>query len=327
MPAPHSLSRRHLLAHAARLGVASMTGSLLTACFHSEPPVRVVANVWPGYELLYVAEKQKLFGNMNIQMHTMPSATACLQALASGSAEAAGLTLDEVLTARSEDMPLTVIAVLDISHGGDVVLARPEVKDLAGLRNKRIGVEQSAVGAVMLAAVLKEAGLGKNEVEIVHATVDRHLEIYRNHSVDALVTFQPLPRQMEPGEAITLFDSTQTPNRIIDVLAVRPEVLKRSPGALRALVAGHFKALQTWNNAPARIAPEMSERLAIDVSGVIDTFQGILLPDATANREWLAGEQSRLLSVAEELQQFMLSTSLLAQPASLQGLADSRFLP
>lgn len=276
---------------------------------------------------MYVAEKKQLFGGAPVSMHTMPSATACLQALAAGSADAAGLTLDEVLSARAENMPLVVIAVVNTSHGGDVVLARPEVATLAGLRNKRIAVEKTAVGAVMLDATLRAAGLTQRDVTIEHATFDRHLEIYRNGHVDALVTFQPLPSQLNAGEAITLFDSSRVPDRIIDVLAARPETIARSPHALRALVAGHFQALALWQEAPARLAPLMAERLGTDVAAVTAAFEGIVLPDARANHTWLAGASPRLHATAEALQQLMLSASLIEQPASLEGLFDSRFLP
>lgn len=304
-----------------------MAGLPLSACLHSEPTVRVVANVWPGYELMYVAEKQKLFGEAPISMHTMPSATSCLRALAAGSADAAGLTLDEVLSARADNMPLVIIAVLNISRGGDVVLARPDIQDLTGLRGKRIGVEQTAVGAVMLDATLKAAGLTHRDITPVHATLDRHLALYRGGHVDALVTFQPIPRQLNAGEATTLFDSSQVPDHIIDVLAVRPETISRSPLALKALVAGHFAALALWQEAPARLAPLMAERLGTDAANVTSVFEGIFLPDARANREWLDGTSPRLHTTAEQLQQLMLSASLIPQPASLAGLFDSRFVP
>lgn len=327
MPASPTITRRRLLSRAAGLSLAAVTGLPLAGCYRNEPTVRVVSNVWPGYELMYVAEEKEFFGQAPIRMHTMPSATSCLQALAAGSADAAGLTLDEVLSARADNMPLVVIAVLDVSHGGDAVLARPDIMALAGLRHKRIGVEQSAVGAVMLDAMLKAAGLTHRDITIVHATVDRHLELYRGGHVDALVTFQPIPRLLNAGEAITLYDSSQVPDRIIDVLAVRPAAIQRSPQALRALVAGHFQALALWQDAPARLAPLMAEHLGTEVVNVMSAFEGIVLPDASANQQWLAGTSPRLYTVAEELQQLMLSASLIAQPASLAGLVDSRLLP
>lgn len=319
------LSRRALLKHSLGALAFAAGTAMLHGCSH-ESPLRVVTNIWPGYKFMYLAEKLGFTSKEQILLQAMPSATACLQSLATGNAEVAGLTLDEVLSARADNMPLVVVAVIDVSMGGDVLLARPDITSLADLRGKRIGVEQSAVGAVMLDAVMQAGQLGYQDIRIVYATADEHLALYRNAQVDALVTFQPFPGKLAPGEAVQLFDSSRIPGRILDVIAARPEAVRNSPNTLRALVEGHFRALQAWRAAPARYSPLLAPLLGIATEDVAQAFQGLEFPDFDANREWLAGQPSRLQQTAETLQNVMLHASLLNHPTRLDSLTDGAFL-
>lgn len=320
-----SVSRRRFLTAVAGL---SCTGLLaLGGCSKGEPPIRVASNVWPGYELMYVAEREGFFTSDVARMVAMPSATACLQALAAGNVEAAGLTLDEVLTARAENIPLVVVAVFDISMGADVMLARPEVEGISDLRGRRIGVEQSAVGAVMLDAILSAGKLRSDEVELVYATVDEHADMYRRGVVDALITFEPVPALLDDEPVRRLFDSSMIPGRIIDVLAVRSDVIEQSPLALQRLVDSHFRALKLFQQQPERVKEQLAGRLGVDEESVLAAFDGLELPDIKANHQWLSGEQPMLLESAKTLQEIMLKARLISRAADLEGLLDGRFLP
>ncbi|WP_089415559.1 type 2 periplasmic-binding domain-containing protein [Vitreoscilla filiformis] len=115
-------------------------------------PLRIGAHPWPGYELLYLARQRGQLDPQQVRLIEFPSASASLRALAVRSIEGAALTLDEVLLARSRGIDLTVVAVLNESRGADVVLVQPGLQAPGALHGKRIGVESSATGALMLDA-------------------------------------------------------------------------------------------------------------------------------------------------------------------------------
>ncbi len=327
-PAGVSPDRRRFLGlTAGTLAGLSLTGIGLAGCSRREPLLRIASNVWPGYELLYVARHKEYFASDVVRMVEMPSATACVQALAAGSVEGACLTLDEVLTAKADGLALKVVAILDLSLGADALLVRPGIETLADLRGRRIGVEQSAVGAVMLDAVLKAGDLIVSDVETVHMNVNLHRQAYLEDKVDALITFEPVISQLTEAGARRLFDSAAIPGRIVDVIAVKPSVLEQSPVAVRALVAGHFLARQAFLDNPTEVAPLMSARLNLDAAEVPRAFDGLELPDTAFNRDWLQGPQPRVEQAAADLNRIMLEARLLPHSVDVAGLADSRFLP
>jgi len=122
-------------------------------------------------------------------------------------------------------------------------MSRPGIGRLEDLRGKRIGVEENASGALMLAKTLEAAGLTPSEIVKVRVTGNRQLHAYREGEVDALVSWEPLATQLQSQGARRLHDSSHFPGLILDVLVARADALERSPDGFRQLLAGYFQAL------------------------------------------------------------------------------------
>lgn len=318
-------SRRTFL-HYSLLGLLAGPYLSLMGCSRAEPLLRIASNVWPGYELLYLARHLGYFNDQEIRLTEVPSATVCIQLLAAGSVEGAMLTLDEVLTARADGLDLRVIAVLDVSLGADVLLVRPGIDSLQDLKGKRIGVEQSAVGAVMLDAVLQKAGLEPADINAVYMTVNKHRTAYSRGEVDALISFEPVRTQLVREGARLLFSSADIPGRIIDVLAVLPSAIDKSPLALAQLVDAHFRARQYFLEHPQEASAALADRLQLAPADVPGSYDGLELPDLQKNRAYLQGAAPLLETSAAELVRIMEAAQLLPGRVSTTSLIDGSFL-
>lgn len=312
----------------------TLLGSLLAgttaglwAC-QGEPvmPLRLGAHPWPGYELFFLARTQGRLDADQVRLVEMPSASASLRGLAAGSLEAAALTLDEVLSAVGRGLGLRVVAVLDVSLGADVVLARPGIGAVTDLPGRRIGVEATATGAVMLDAMLARHGLRKEDVQIVPMAADQHERAWREGRVDALVTFEPISSHLLADGARQLFSSAEVPGRIVDVLAVRGDVLATRGDALRQALAGHFQALESLRTQPAQVLPLLAPRLGQPPNEVAKAFAGLQMPGVADNLAWLR-DGGQLEESAARLRGVMLAAGLLTQAVELQGLATDAYLP
>jgi NitT/TauT family transport system substrate-binding protein len=325
------LSRRRALQQLAWPALAIWAGPGCTQ--PSASPLRIGTNPWLGYELMHLARHRQYFHGDAVRLVEMPNASASLRALAAGTLEGAGLTLDEVLSARARGLPLRVVAVVDVSHGADMLIAAPGTASLAALSGRRIGVEQSATGALMLDAALTRAGLAAADVRLVPLAVSEHLKAMADSRVDAVVSFEPVCSALLAQGAHRLFTSAEAPGLIVDVLAVRAEVPDTHGPALRALVAGLFRARADWLAAPAAMAPMLAPRLHLPPAEVVRAFGGVQLPDLAANRDWLGGPAPALMATARRVAAVMQRAGLLptdADPlATVAGhaLADPRCLP
>lgn len=321
-----TLSRRHFLGLAAGACTLAAAGAL-GGCAFGEPLLRIGAHPWPGYELLYLAREKGWFDADAIRLVEMPSASDSIQALFAGSLEGAALTLDEVLSVNAAGLPLKVVAVLDVSLGADVLLAQPQYHQLSDLKGKRIGVENSATGALMLEGALEAGSLSPADVIPVYMTPDKHYAAFVNRSVDAVVTFDPMRTQLLEAGARSLFDSSRIPGQVVDVLALRADAIAERRAALQQLVAAHFRALQELRQRPAVAAEIIGARLHLPAAEVPGLYELMDLPDVMANQAWLGGTHPRLDAVVVLLQETMRRNHLLSLSPGSVSFADAQFLP
>ncbi len=315
------LGRRRVLAW---LGAGAAV-AVLSACEAPKPPLRVGSIVFPGYELMFLARELGLLDEGQVRLVELLSNTDTLRALAAGQLEAAALTLDELMSARADGVDLKVIAILDVSRGADVVMARDSIS-LAALKGKRIGVEDGATGAVMLNALLEAGGLRLDQIHKVSMTLDRGEEFFKDGRVDVVVSAEPWAARMEKLGAHRLFDSSAMPNRIVDVLAARSDAIALYGPALKALVAAHFQALKYLQTHPGDANARMASRLQTPPAEVPAAFRGLVLPDARLNREMLQAG-GVLHKTTLELQTVMVKAGLLRAVTSHGNLADVGLLP
>ena len=301
--------------------------ALLGACRPALPdPLRLGVHVWPGYEMFHLAREQGRLSPRAVHLVEMPSASASMRALAMSSLEAAGLTLDEVLTARAHGVPLQVAGVLDVSLGADVVLARPGIETVTALAGRRIGVEASATGAVMLDAMLARYGMRTSDLKVERIPFDQHEAAWRAGRVDALVTFEPVRGRLLAGGARLLFSSAEVPGRIVDVLAVREDALPASGPALRQALAGHFWALEAMQQAPRAQVPALAARLGLTPAEAEASYAELDMPGLPDNQAWLR-PGGRLQASAERLREVMMAAGLLREAVDLDRLGTADWLP
>jgi len=293
----------------------------------SDTPIRIGTNIWPGYEPLYLARELGYFDIKSVRLVEYPSATEVLRAFRNKALEAAALTLDEVLTLSEANIPVKVILVLDVSNGGDVILASPEVINFKELKNKRIAVESGALGAYMITRALEVNGMDLNDVTIAHLDVDAHEEAFVNGRVDAAVTFEPIRTRLISAGAHEIFSSRELPGEIVDVLVVHKDLVILNNGEnVKKLVQGWFKALAYLHSDQQHAAKKIAQRLKISPDEVLASFDGLLLPTIEENRQMLGGNNPGLVKTLEQLHNTMLTHELLIKPVAADKLLSDKFL-
>jgi NitT/TauT family transport system substrate-binding protein len=304
------------------LAVAAL---LLPAIGQAAQPLRIGTNVWPGYEPLYLAaEHEDWRSKLNIRMVEYPSATEVIRAFRNRALEGAALTLDEVLTLREANIPLKVIAVLDISSGGDVILAKADIAHFSELAGRRVGVESNALGAYMLTRALELHDMTLDQLEVAPLGVSAHEAAFRRETVDAVVTFEPVRTRLLDAGAHEVFSSREIPGEVVDVLVVHADTLRTERPRLRELLEGWFRALGHLQSDPLAAARFTAQRLRITPEQVVASYAGLELPDPAQNLALLNGLLRETLS---RLQQTLIRERLLASTIATGGLLYGGLIP
>jgi NitT/TauT family transport system substrate-binding protein len=275
---------------------------------------------------MFLARELGLLAGAEVRLLEMHSNTDVISALGSGRLEAAALTMDEMLTARANGVDLRAVLVFDLSEGADVVLAKPPLRTVEALKGKVVAVEEGAVGAVMLAAMLEGSGLSLESVEKAPMALNDSLAVFRSSKVDAIVTAEPWAGQLEAAGAVRLFDSSAVPGRIIDVLAAHASTIENHPRALRKLAAAHFVAQRRFQSDLSRSAGLMATRLGLAPGAVANAFRGLKLPNVAENRALLS-PGGAAQAPTQALMAVMLRNGLLKRPLDVSHVFDPQFLP
>jgi NitT/TauT family transport system substrate-binding protein len=323
--------RRRFLGTVSSLALAAGCLSLVGCAGKEEPGLRIATNQWIGYELLYLgqelAAKEAPADYQRIRLIELLSNTDSIQALAAGTVDGAGLTLDEAISARAAGLDLKIALVFDFSAGADVLLARPGITRLDQLKGKNIGVEQTGVGALMLDAAKKQAGLARGDVHVISMTADQHLAAFKQGKIDALVTFEPIASQIIAAGGQPLFDSRAIPGGIVDVLAITGKALADNPNTLRTLLTRYFSALNYLQQQPEDASRRMAPRLGLTPAAVQAGYARLVLPDLAENRRLLSGVPAPLEATAAQLATLMLREKLLAREIDVKQFITAESLP
>jgi NitT/TauT family transport system substrate-binding protein len=293
----------------------------LCACTReSEPPLRIGTNVWIGSEPLYLARDLQYFARDTVQLVEYPSASEVLRAFRNQALDGMIISLDELFVLAVDGLQPKIVVVADVSHGADVVVGRSGIRAMKDLKGKRVAVESGALGAFVLSRALALNGMQASDVSIVHLESNEHPAAFEQGQVDGAVTFDPFRGQLLRAGAHTLFDSTQIPGEIVDLLAVRASVLEKNPQALQTLLRGWFKALDYLEREPKDAAARMAVRQQITGEQFLQALQGLHIPSRAENLTMLAGPTPGLVVSGRQLMTLMVDAKLLRSTLEIEGL-------
>jgi len=232
---------------------------LLGGCNEApRPPLAVGMGAWVGYDPMVLARDRGFIDAARVKVVELTTAAEVQRSMRNGLLDAAAITLDEALRLNESGMDVRVVAVLDVSTGGDAVIAHPSITSPAALRGQFVAVEDSSVGALLLQRMLQGAGLTQSDVKIVNMESNEHLRALQDGRVAAAVSYSPVTGPLLEAGFVTLFDSAQIPGEILDVLVVRHDVLAQRPADVDALLRAWDTGLRQLQADPVSAADALS---------------------------------------------------------------------
>jgi NitT/TauT family transport system substrate-binding protein len=284
----------------------------LTGCMREpETALRIGTNVWIGSEPLYLARDLGRLDPDAVQLVEYPSASEVLRAYRNGAIDGMVISLDELFGLAVDGLQPRIILIVDVSHGADVVVGRHGMRSMRDLKGRSVAVESSALGAFVLSRALTLNGMAAGDVNVVHLESNEQPSAFEKGEVDGAVTFDPYRAQFLQAGAATLFDSTQIPGEIVDLLAVRADVVDRQPKALHALLAGWFSAIDYLKREPTDAARRMGIRQQTTAGQFLEAQRGLHIPSREENLRMLGGPKPELAVTGHRLMALMVDAKLL----------------
>ncbi|MEM6889033.1 MAG: putative urea ABC transporter substrate-binding protein [Pseudomonadota bacterium] len=162
----------------------------------------------------------------------------------------------------------TALIVGDFSDGNDAVIVKGDstLEDLAG---KPVNLVELSVSHYLLARALDSVGLSEADLDGVINTSDADMiAAFATDDVEAVVTWNPLVSTIleDPGAA-NLFDSSDIPGEIIDLMVVNTEVLAANPDFGKAMVGAWYEVMSLMSAGDEGALTAMAEASGTDLDG------------------------------------------------------------
>ncbi len=267
-----------------------LTAGLVSAA-HAEP-LRISYFIWVGNGPFFVAEETGLFAKegVEVELINVEDHTTAFAGLFIGQVDAVqGAMPDAPTFAQPDEEPLVCVLALDDSRGGDGVLATKDIQTIADLKGKSVAVLPGSISHFYLMVLLKEAGLGEADIQIVDLSAEDAAQAFSLQEVDAAVTNDPfLAQAKSAAHGHLLTDTTAQPGLLVDCLMTRADVFDDRKDDFQALARAWDAAVRYVEAHPDEANEIMARHLGggLDPAAFGDTLKGVGFYDAARNRDY-----------------------------------------
>ncbi|MBD9424075.1 ABC transporter substrate-binding protein [Pseudomonas sp. PDM15] len=165
----------------------------------------------------------------------------------------------------------TALVIGDFSNGNDGIVLKGEKKTLGDLKGLDVNLVELSVSHYLLARGLEKADLSEKDLKVVNTSDADMVAAFATDDVKAVATWNPLLAEIEATPGVTkVFDSSQIPGEIIDLMVVNSETLKDNPALGKALTGAWYEIMATMSadSAAGKAAREhMAMASGTDLAG------------------------------------------------------------
>jgi NitT/TauT family transport system substrate-binding protein len=165
----------------------------------------------------------------------------------------------------------TALIIGDFSNGNDGIVIKGEKKTLGDLKGQPVNLVELSVSHYLLARGLERAGLSEQDLSVVNTSDADLVAAFGTSDVKAVATWNPLLAEVAATPKVTkVFDSSQIPGEIIDLMVVNSATLADNPAFGKALTGAWYEIMANMSadTAKGKSAREhMAKASGTDLAG------------------------------------------------------------
>lgn len=193
-----------------------------------------------------VAKWAKKYG-IAIQVTQLNDYVESLNQYTAGQFDGCTMTnMDALTVPAAGGVDSTALVAGSYSNGNDGIVLKGAGKTVKDLKGQNVHLVQFSVSHYLLARALDTAGLRERDLKVVNTSDADIAGAFATPKVQAVVTWNPQLATVAAAPGATrVFDSSQVPGEIIDLLVVNTATLKDNPALGKALTGAWFEVMAT----------------------------------------------------------------------------------
>lgn len=137
----------------------------------------------------------------------------------------------------------TALVVGDFSNGNDAIVLKGK-KKLKQIKGQNVNLVELSVSHYLLARALQSVGLSEKDITVVNTSDADMVSAFTTKQVTAVTAWNPgLSEILAMPKANNVFDSTQIPGEIIDMMVAKTDVLEKHPEFGKAMIGAWYEIM------------------------------------------------------------------------------------
>ena len=307
------------------IGVLACVGSVQAAHAAEKTSFKVAWSIYVGWMPWDYAEQSGILKKwadkygIQIELTQINDYVESINQYTAGAFDACVMTNMDMLTIPSAGgVDSTALIVGDFSNGNDGVVLKGKGKKLADIKGMPVNLVELSVSHYLLARALETVGLQERDIKVVNTSDADIVGAFSASDTKATVAWKPQLSEIQAlPNAQAVFDSSQIPGEIIDLLVVNTATLKANPKLGKALTGAWYEVMGLMSRkdaAAGKALAHMAEASGTDLAG----FNGML---KTTKMFWTPSEayafttSGNLLKTMDLVRKFSFEHGLLGEGA------------
>ncbi len=302
---------------------------VLTLPVSAAEPFKVCWSIYVGWMPWGYGDEQKIIDkwakkyDIEIDVVQINDYIESINQYTAGQFDACSMTnMDALTIPAAGGVDSTALIVGDFSDGNDGVVLKGENKTLKDIEGQRVNLVELSVSHYLLARALETVDLSERDVQVVNTSDADLVAVWNTGDVTSVVTWNPLLNEIlnQPNSNL-VFDSSQIPGEIMDLLVVNTETLEQHPELGKALVGAWYEIMGIMKDDDAKgIAARtaMGEASGTDLAGYeaqLDKTRMFYAPESALELV----NSDELLSTMQKVAEFSFKHGLLGAGAPDAG--------
>jgi OmpA-OmpF porin, OOP family len=252
------------------------------------------ANSWSGYFLLRQGlEPKSVFGKLlareGLSLKNVvnePAPTKLAKIVSDGTVDIAMTSVDLMLLTPFN---ANVVAMVDVSNGGDAIALRKGLKSLQDVQDgMKVAYARATPSETLYRVVESRFALENKRLKVMEVEVaDEAWDLLKDGKVDMAVIWQPFTGLARRAGLSVPITSADAKNTILDVLVASK---KANPEKVKKFLSAYCEAADYYISRPNELVQAIGKDSKVSGQALADLSEGIFFPPCTeTEKTWFRG--------------------------------------
>jgi len=234
-----------------KITILILSSLLLTGCSYKvQKPMTLAANVWIGYSPLYYAYEKGWFRENDIKFVATISLGETLKYYKKGSFDMFAGTNYEYKKSKEIIKDLSIVKLLDISKGGDLIYSNKNINELKNARKIDVLLEIKSINYLLLDKFIKKYSLKKEQLNLINKRADITLNTKMQKNPTLIVTYKPYDENLKKENYKVVATANSLNFVIFDALFVSKKYEQNHKEKIKKVIYLFDKALSVLRKNP-----------------------------------------------------------------------------